>query len=134
MDRLAEAGVGVAEDRQRGRAASTAACSANSVWVSRPMSGNPAQPADSAPPERYTAGKPSRSASLAVSALNAPGIMIGPACQAARNRAPGVVIVLLLLVFRGDLPTIHHPGPFAYNVKERSPRRMSPAHPGGEHA
>jgi hypothetical protein len=37
---------------------------------------------------------------LAVNALNAPGIMIGPACQAARNRAPGVIIVEFLAVDR----------------------------------
>src|SRR4028119_1697162 len=56
------------------------------------MSGSPAQPADRAPPERYTASKPSRSASFAVSALKAPGIMIGRSSSALRSRVPGEFI------------------------------------------
>src|SRR5215212_6088170 len=56
------------------------------------MSGRPAQPAERAPPGRYTAAKPSRSASFAVSALKAPGIMIGRSASARRSRVPGELI------------------------------------------
>ncbi len=97
VDGLAEAGVGVAEDRQRRRAGQ------HRGLLGELGLGQQADIRQTRPARRECASREINGLEaeplghLRHQALNAPGIMIGPAVHAARNRAPGVNMLAFFL-------------------------------------